>query len=294
MERHAFHAMGTQIEVLLDVAPGPDALLAVASVEAEFERLEASLSRFRPDSELSRLNAEGVIEAGEDLLAVAELALAARERTGGRFDPTIHDALVVAGYDRSFEHVADRPPEAGPAASPDGPARAGGRAGVSGRLLVLEPGVRLDLGGIAKGYAVDRAVSLLAPLGPCLVNAGGDLAVSGVPAEGVWAVGIATPEGPLTLGLERGALATSGRDRRRWRAGDEERHHLIDPTTGRPSESDLLTVTAAAESAAKAEVLAKALFLVGEEEAAREADELGVPALLVTADGRVRTAGGLA
>jgi thiamine biosynthesis lipoprotein len=288
MERHAFRAMGTEVEVLLDVAAGPDAVLALASVEAEFERLEALLSRFRPDSELSRLNAAGTIEASDDLLAVVELALGARECTEGRFDPTMHDALVAAGYDRSFDELE----HAGQTSLPT-PGRSSGCVSVHGHRLVLEDGARLDLGGIGKGYAVDRAVAQLAPLGPCLVNAGGDLAVSGVSAGGVWPVAVELPAGALTLGLAEGALATSGRDRRRWRVGDEQRHHLIDPATGRPSASDLLSVTAAAESSVEAEVWAKALFLAGEDAAAREADALGLPAVLVTGDGRVRTAGGL-
>ena len=65
------------------------------------------MSRFRPDSELSRLNRDGAIDASQDLAEVVELALAARERTGGRFDPTIHDALVGAGYDRTFDELAE-------------------------------------------------------------------------------------------------------------------------------------------------------------------------------------------
>ncbi len=287
MERHAFHALGTECELLLDVEPGADAVLALASAEGEIRRLERLLSRFRADSELSRLNEAGELDAGNDLLAVVRLALAARERTGGRFDPTVHDALVAAGYDRSFERL-----EADGAGSPPSPA--GGAVRVSGRRIELDPGVRLDLGGIGKGYAVDRAVARLAAIGPCLVNAGGDLAVAGVPAGGVWPVGLDTPSGEITLGVAKGALATSGRDRRRWRAGGEERHHLIDPATGRPADSDLVTVTVAAPSAVEAEVAAKALFLAGEREAAAEADALGLPALLVTADGRVRFAGGLA
>lgn len=285
MERHAFHAMGTQVEALLDAEPSLDSVLGLASVEREFRRLEALLTRFDPTSELSRLNAAGALDAGEDLLAVVRLALAARERTAGRFDPTIHDALVAAGYDCTFELVS------GGAAVP--PPRTTGGVRVVGRRIELDPGVRLDLGGIAKGYAVDRAVGLLAPLWPCLVNAGGDLAVAGVPAAGVWAVGVEAPAGPLTLGLERGALATSGSDKRRWQAGGELRHHLIDPRTALPSGSDLLRVTVTAGAAVEAEVLAKALFLVGEEAAVAEADALGIPALLVTADGRARTAGGL-
>lgn len=287
MERHAFHALGTECELLLDVEPGPDAVLALASAEGEIRRLERLLSRFRPDSELSRLNETGELEAGDDLLAVVRLAVEARERTGGRFDPTVHDALVAAGYDRSFEEL-----------TADGadslPSPAGGAVRVSGRRIELEAGVRLDLGGIGKGYAVDRAVPGLAAVGPCLVNAGGDLAVAGVPAGGVWPVGLDTPAGGMTLGVAQGALATSGRDRRRWRAGGEDRHHLIDPATGRPADSDLVTVTVAAPTAVEAEVAAKALFLAGEQAAAAEADALGLPALLVTADGRVRLAGGLA
>jgi thiamine biosynthesis lipoprotein len=287
MERHAFRAMGTGIEAFLEVEPGPAAVLGLASVEREFRRLEELLTRFDEASELSRLNAAGAIEAGDDLLAVVELALAARDRTGGRFDPTVYDALVAAGYDRTFELLVGGSAAAAP------PMTTGG-VRIRGRRIELDPGVRLDLGGIGKGYAVDRTVTLLAPLGPCLVNAGGDLAVAGVPEEGAWPVAVETPSGPLTLGLRGGALATSGSDRRRWRAGDAIHHHLIDPGTGRPSDSDLLRVTVTAATAVAAEVLAKALFLAGEDAAVAEADEAGVPALLVTTDGRVRRAGGLA
>jgi FAD:protein FMN transferase len=286
MERHAFRAMGTDVEAFLAVDPGLDAVLGLASVEREFRRLEDLLTRFDEASELSRLNAAGALEAGDDLVAVVELALAAREATGGRFDLTLHDALVASGYDRTFELLVG-----GPAAEP--PPLTTGGVRIRGRRIELDAGVRLDLGGIGKGYAVDRTVELLAPLGPCLVNAGGDLAVSGVPEDGVWPVAVETPAGPLTLGLREGALATSGSDRRRWRAGNEVQHHLIDPATGRPSASDLLRVTVAAPTAVEAEVLAKALFLAGEDAAVAEADELGVPALLVTTDGRLRRAGGM-
>ena len=109
------------------------------------------------------------------------------------------------------------------------------------------------------------------------VNAGGDLAVRG----GAWPVGVAED---LTLELSHGGIATSGRDRRRWRRDGEELHHLIDPKTGRPAESDLLRVTVVAGSAVEAEVLAKAAFLGA---------DVDVPRVLVTADGRTILAGGL-
>jgi thiamine biosynthesis lipoprotein len=197
----------------------------------------------------------------------------ARERTGGLFDPTVHDALVAAGYDRTFDEVAldgDTLP----------PRPCGGGVRLDGARIELEPGFRLDLGGIAKGYAVDRACSILSTAGPCLVNAGGDLAGNGR----LWPVGVETADGEITLGLENGALATSGRDRRRWRRNGAEAHHLIDPATGSPAEGELLRVTALAGTAVDAEVLAKAIFLGAPVE---------TPAVLVTTDGRTLLAGGL-
>ena len=278
--------MGTTIELLLDAEDGEQAQSALRAVEEEFERLEAMLSRFRPDSELSRLNRDGQILAPPDLERVVGLALEAREQTAGRFDPTVYDALAHAGYDRSFEQVA--PEAAAEAAAGEDSlegASCGGRVTIdpeTGRIEI-EPGFRIDLGGIGKGYAVDRAIEILAVQGPCLVNAGGDLAVRG---DRPWPIGV--EDGP-TLELTRGAIATSGRDRRHWRRGSEERHHLIDPATGRPAETDLIRVTVVAPSAVEADVLAKTLFLSGE----REAAAAGVPALLVCADGRKRLVGGL-
>ncbi len=274
MLRRSFHAMGTDVELLLDAPDGERARRALDRAEAEFERLEQVLSRFRPDSELSLLNRAGrSLSASPDLVRVVELALAAREATGGRFDPTVHDALVAAGYDRTFEEVpADAP------AGADRGVRCGGAVHVDGQAIELSPGVRLDLGGIGKGYAVDRVAELLAIAGPCLVNAGGDLAVRG----GSWPVGVTDG---LTLELSRGGMATSGRDRRRWVRDGEELHHLIDPSTGRPAESALVRVTVVADSAADAEVLAKAAFLGA---------DVDVPRVLVTADGRTILAGGLA
>ena len=280
MESRRFHAMGTEIELLVDAAGADDAL---AAAESEFHRLEALLTRFRPESELSRLNEAGSLEVGADLLDVVELALAARARTDGRFDPTVHDAVVAAGYDRSFEQL----PEEGTAVIVG--AVTGGSVLIDGSKIELAPGTRLDLGGIGKGYAAARAAELLSAAGPALVNAGGDIAIKG----GTWPVGVETAEGELTLELTSGGLATSGRDRRRWRRNGVEQHHLIDPATGLPSPSDLLRVTVVAPDAVEAEVWAKALFIAGEEEAVREADMRGLPCVLVTADGRTRRAGGL-
>jgi len=280
--RHRFRAMGTEIELLVDAAEAAGAFVAA---EAEFHRLEALLSRFRPDSELSRLNREGTLEAGPDLLRIVELALAARESTGGRFDIRVHDALVAAGYDRSFELVA--PEDSTPALHPGLRQE---RVSVRDGVISLEDGVRLDLGGIGKGYACERAAEILGTAGPCLVNAGGDIATR----AGTWTVAVETAAEPLALELScDSALATSGRDLRRWKRADRVLHHLIDPATGLPSDSDLLRVTAVAQDAVAAEVAAKALFLAGLRDAREEADRLGIPAVLVSRDGSTVLAGGL-
>ena len=116
--RRSFRAMGTDVQLFLATEPDPLSKALLDGAEREFERLEALLSRFRPDSELSSLNEHGRIHASPDLLEVVELALDARTRTSGRFDPTVHDALVAAGYDRTFEEVAR---EGRSAALPSGP-----------------------------------------------------------------------------------------------------------------------------------------------------------------------------
>jgi len=239
MLRRRFTAMGTQIELMLEATPSAIAVRALAAAEADLCRLECLLSRFDPDSELSRLNERGTMVVGRELLELVELALAARERTGGRFDPTVHDALVAAGYDRTFAQLPGRS-----SAPPLAPARC----------------------------------------------AGGDIALRGR----AWPVGVETAAGTLTLELTEGGLATSGRDRRRWTRGGEEQHHLIDPTTGRPAETDVLRVTVAAASAAEAEVQAKSLFLAGTTAALERANEHGLPVVLVTRDGWTLIAGGIA
>ena len=131
MTRRTFRAMGTDIELLV-AAERPDG--ALAATEAEFHRLEALLSRFLPDSELSQLNERGSLEAGPDLLEVVRLALEARRQTGGRFDPTVHDAVVAAGYDRTFDEL----PAEGPA--PAGGSRCAGGVHLDGNRIELDEG----------------------------------------------------------------------------------------------------------------------------------------------------------
>lgn len=286
---HRFRAMGCGFLLVVDREEG-EVGDAIAEVEAEIARLEQVFSRFRPESELSLLNRQGTIEASDDLRDVLALALAARVRSGGRFDPTVHDALVGAGYDRSFELLGSD--TMSPAASPTG--ACGGAVELDGSHVRLGPGVRIDLGGIAKGYAADRALAMLAEIGPALVDAGGDVACCGRTQDEPWAIAAALADRELTLGLAAGAVATSGRDHRRWRRAGVELHHLVDPATGAPAVTDLLRVTAVAHRCVDAEVEAKSLLLAGLAEARREADARSLPAVLVDDAGRTHLAGGIA
>lgn len=292
MTRRRFRAMNTDVEILIDARPSPAVERLCDLAESEFSRYEQTFSRFREDSELSRLNRAGCLLPSPQLAEVIRLALAARDRTDGRFDPTVHGALVAAGYDTSFENVGGTRRRGATAVR----ARCGGGVvldTVSGEIS-LEHGFRLDLGGIAKGYAADRVAELAGAHTSCMVNAGGDVAVCGAPGSGAWDIGITRGDGSvMTLSLSRGGLATSGRDRRRWVVGSDEAHHIIDPVTSAPARTDLLRVTAVAASAVDAEVMAKSLFISGREEAIREADHAGVPCVLVDASGETILAGGL-
>lgn len=243
----------------------------LAMVKAFMMAMEDRLSRFRPHSELSRLNARAsqVVPVSPWLWEVLLCALEGAQRTGGLYDPTVLDALEAAGYDRTFHEMADddRPPR------PLAPSRKDWRAirlDPDGRCVTLPPGVRLDFGGIAKGWAAERAADLLAPLGPSLVDAGGDIAVRGnLPGLSGWPIGVADPREAskdLTLLLvsDRG-VATSGVDYRRWQRGGMVQHHIIDPHRRRPAETDLLSVTVVAPNAMQADLHALVALLLGSE-----------------------------
>ncbi len=246
-----FRAMGTSIELLLDAPESSAAREALAAARGEIARLEALLSRFRAGSELSRLNRERRMRIGPDLARVLAEGLRMRRRTGGRFDPTVGRAVVAAGYDRDFDALGDDPSPAGEPVAGAGVVVLDARWG----WAALGPGVDLDLGAIAKGDAADRACAILSEAGPCLVNAGGDLVVSGPRQDGPWPVGLATADGELVLDLERGAMATSGTDRRRWVRGGRTLHHAIEPRRGASAVTDLVRATAVARTGAEADAL---------------------------------------
>jgi thiamine biosynthesis lipoprotein len=291
--RHTFAAMGTTVSVLVPEESAAES----GAVEALFGQWNATFSRFDPDSELSLLNgAAGRPCPVSDLMFdVLTTARQAAEATNGLFDPTLLRPLESIGYDRDFADLEVGVPGASPASRTP---RTGGwrrlRLVKSGRTAELPVGVGLDLGGLAKGMAVDAAISGLATRGvrAAAVDAGGDLAVLGLPArQEAWSIAIEGPDRDRTVSLRAGALATSSTARRRWRQGDVVRHHLIDPRTALPSTSDLWSASVAAPTCTQAEVAAKAAFLLGPAEGSRFLVQHGLVGLFMASDGTDQLAG---
>ena len=289
-----FRVMGC--DALVVVHGGPDDLQVRA--EARLRDLAARWTRFDDASELSAINSAAgrAVTVSPETFAVVSLALDAWRLTDGWFDPTVLPMLIAAGYDRSFERVAGRPRwyHHPTAASP-------GCAGVeldAERSTVLVPvGVAMDLGGIGKGHAADIVASELMAAGArgVCVDLGGDVAVAGTAADGdPWVIGVEDPfandRDIARILLAAGAVATSSRLERQWHTDRGPAHHLIDPTTGRPAQGGLATVTVVASTAAWAEVLTKATLVSGDDGIPAS---LGCTGLVVTLDGTVRHLDGL-
>ncbi|MEZ4656141.1 MAG: FAD:protein FMN transferase [Caldilineaceae bacterium] len=305
---HSFRAMGSQITLWLETN-ADSATGAFAQAEALFAANERTLSRFDPASELSALNRHGGewFAVSPLLWDVVNQALELTARTGGLFDPTLLNALEAAGYTHSFALMQAAGDQGGQTAPHKLPLQHNAWAAIeldpNRPAIKLPKGVRLDLGGIGKGYTAQQAVRLLGQWGPCLVDAGGDVAAGAAP-QGLpgWPVAVAAPSAEdhvepdadnqaaddlLQLWLAEATLATSGVDYRRWRQGGRWRHHLIDPRTGEPAETDLLTVSVLHKNAACAEAWAKAALLLGAQAGFNRLDQQDMAAVLALADGRV-------
>ncbi|MEO7913726.1 MAG: FAD:protein FMN transferase [Roseiflexaceae bacterium] len=269
MRQHEFRAMGCQMLAALDVET-PAAAERLAEVPDWVAEWERRLSRFRDDSELAWLNrqAGGSVQVSDILWDVVKTALQAAQRSHGLVTPTLLAELELAGYDCSFDMLDAHMLAGSPSpATPSGDWNAVVLR-LGSRSICLPPGVRLDLGGVAKGWAADRAAHQLAAHGPALIDAGGDISVSGPMADGSpWPIGVADPteiDGQIELLLlASGGVATSGRDYRRWRQGGSWQHHIIDPRTGHPAVTDVLSATVVASSAREAEMAAKTVLILG-------------------------------
>ncbi|HWN33314.1 MAG TPA: FAD:protein FMN transferase [Pseudonocardia sp.] len=299
-------ALGTSA-LLLVADPGRLDRAAVV-LRAELAEIDRACSRFRSDSEITKLHrSAGRPVTVSPLLAEAlDAALRAAELTGGLVDPTVGAAVRALGYDRDFAQVHAMEARrgtgrAGPPAEPARPAPGWWRLhwDRASREVLLPRGVTLDLGATAKALAADRAAHRAAEAAGCgvLVGLGGDLGIAGTPPEGGWRVAVAddhrdaldTPA--QIISVASGGLATSSTVARAWRHGGRRRHHIVDPRTGENPVPLWRTVSVAAGSCVDANTASTAAIVLG-----RAATDWlvrrGMPARLVTEDGQVvHTAG---
>lgn len=273
IHQQPFHAMGCEMLALLD-SDRAGASEQLAQVSTWFAAWEAQLSRFRTDSALSQLNGAGGrwVPVGDVLWEVLDQALVAAEQSDGLVTPTMLSALEAVGYDQTFtaltegNHAAPHQPIA-PATTPMAFSWHAIERDHRARAVRLPAGLRLDFGGVAKGWAADQAAERLHTYGPALIDAGGDIAISGARADGSpWVIGVADPIHPdvdLDMLLLRGGVATLGRDYRRWQQDGVWQHHILDPRTGKPAQTDVLSATVVAPTACEAETAAKTALILG-------------------------------
>jgi thiamine biosynthesis lipoprotein ApbE len=294
-----WEALGTTVVLALT---DPFALRAArAEVELELDAIDRACSRFRADSELSLVNALAgrSMRVSALLMGALEVALRAAQLTGGDVDPTVGEALELAGYDRDWRLLSSDAEE------PPPPITA--RVSAGWRTVSLDratssvrtpTGVRLDLGATAKAWAADRSAQAAAAASDCgvLVSLGGDIATAGAAPEGGWLIRVTddhrsdlSAEGQ-TVAIRSGGLATSSTVVRHWRRGGQRMHHIIDPATGAPVEATWRTASVAAADCTEANIASTAALVRGD--AAPEwLERLGLPARLVDADGRVTAVG---
>lgn len=273
-------AMGTDCQVLVVTPTSVNAAAAAATAWSGITTLDSLWSRFRSDSALSSLNraaAEGeaeLIDRTDDLTAALVAAMSWAYRfSDALVDAAVLDRVMAAGYDRDFAEVIGNSgsPRAGAGIGPDRATMADVR--VAGNFVTRPAGTRLDSGGVGKGLAADLIATSLAASGTegVLVDLGGDIRAIGRDLDSrPWRVDVADERSAPSPGHESvatltqwstvdGGIATSSTARRRWQGG----HHIIDPRTGHPSDSDLLAVTVHAADALTAETCTKTALLLG-------------------------------
>jgi len=285
------HALGTIAELV--VTEGEVLFAASELLHRELERIDRLASRFRDDSELSRLNAGAgtKMHVSAGLFEAIEVALAMAEATVGLVDPTVGLAIGRLGYDRDFSEVlpgvdGDLPPAV---------AAPGWRAvsvDAERRLVGIPEGAALDLGATAKALASDRAATTIHRHLGCgvLVSLGGDVSVAGPVPEGGFAVGVAdtctSPTADEGVGISSGGLASSGIGVRQWRLGTHRVHHIVDPSTCLPAVPCWRTVSTTAATCVQANAASTAAIVLGQR-ALAWLEDLGLPARLVRVDGSV-------
>lgn len=291
-------AMGSRAHVV--VGDAPDGVVDWGM--NELERLEQCWSRFRGDSELSRLNARAGewTDVSASMLLILTCAADLHRATGRRFDPAILDTLERVGYDRTFASVAPAS-DAVVSAAPPAPSSAFSAMELDSESarVRLPRGMRIDLGGVGKGLAADLVARGLVDRGArtALVGLGGDLRARGeAPPAGGWEIPVLDPfddtRVAFTVPLAQGAIVTSTTRMRTWTRGGRRYHHLIDPATADSARTGVVAVVVNAREAWWAEGIAKAVVVAGAEAGRELAESSVVHAWIFLDDGRMLETGG--
>ena len=284
--------MNTDVLVAAQGSLANDGMQAARSA---IEAGERRFSRFQQESELSQLNrsAGQWFNASPEMMDVLQKAYGFFDATNGLFDPSVLPDLIRVGYDRSMDEIRAGNSIVSSAASERKP-KADFRKmelDLNSSRVRLPKDMQLDFGGIAKGWIVDQAVTMLSRYSDaCAVNAGGDMRFIGHSPIGLdWPVELEDPRDPsqsiARLTVNHGAIATSSVTKRTWKQGEAIRHHLIDPRTGEPAQSDWLCATVIADDTVTAEVYAKALLIGGPAEAEKLAAHNNIVYLVVDRKG---------
>ena len=300
LAHESWRALGTSVHLF--VTDGDQLPRARVAVERVLERVDLTCSRFRPDSELARVNARSGATVGiSPLLAeFLEAGLRGARLSDGLVDPTVGRAMRAVGYDKDFSLIRDRSDPITIRLEPI-PGWQAITLDARGMTVRVAKGVEIDLGSTGKALAADlAAVAAHAAAGPgsgVLVSLGGDIAMAGEPPRGGWRVLVSedcdTPpsaDGEV-IALHDGAVATSSTTVRTWHRGEIAVHHLIDPRTGSSARSPWRTATVIAGSCLDANIAATAAIIRGDS-AGEWVEGLGLQARLVATDGTVRRLGG--
>jgi thiamine biosynthesis lipoprotein len=291
--------MGTRIAVEVWHEDAVAAASAIDSVIAEMHRVDELMSTFKPESQLSKVNrdaAAGPVKVDPELAGLIARALEFSEMSGGAFDITYASVGYLYDY-RERRHPTEAQIEA---ALPAINWRHVAVDREASTVRFLRPGVRIDLGGIAKGHAVDACIAILGERGitNATVTAGGDSRILGDRRGRPWIVGIRHPDDRerviARIPLEDAAISTSGDYERYFDEDGVRYHHIIDPKTGK-SPKGVQSVTVIAPTSTLAEGLTKSVFILGPEEGLALIERQGdVDAVVVTEEGRVVYSKGLA
>jgi thiamine biosynthesis lipoprotein len=295
-------AMGSELRLTAWTASEPAALDAFEEVFEEFERLESLLSIWRDGSDVQKLNAAAglhPVAVSEETLEILAVSRQISELTGGKFDITFAALADLWKFDHDQDDTVPAP-EAIRSRLPLIDYR-DVVVDVAGRTAFLaRKGMRIHLGGIGKGYAVDRAVSIMKRRGltDFIVQAGGDMYVAGHPGGRMWRLGIQDPRGPAdrifaSLELSDATFSTSGDYERFFIKGSRRFHHIIDPDSGEPA-ALCRSVTLVTDRAVLADGLSKGVFIGGPETGMALIERLPqVEGVIVTANNQVLVSSGL-